>query len=338
MAGRFHPPGHRARVVTVTEEEIGPHRTADGTAFVLADEDSSQRPFRIGRVWIGHGRGYVKRRAERMDALIDGDARIGRKSDTFGAGAAKPRIAEGQLLEEDKRTIFLHDRLSFAGMLVHPRSDRLHRDLLLRDLTFFDERPADGRVRPAVLRGVGYALYVTILEPDASGSLDLQEEDGRGIIREKQDLRPIETEAIDLSSRRIGNEMPPVYSSRDLFAAQCVTKVTEIDLNEIIRNAIDGRAKSSVICVAAPKLWLVIAGEEPLAREALSNGEWNKILLEPVPCCDGSVGRRHAAANSRPIRNRSGVTASAQLLIGRQLQESLAGSMERLNGCARIAG
>src|SRR5215471_12148738 len=144
--------------MTIAKENVGTSGTADRTANVLPDKHLPQRAFWSCGIGIWDGRSDVEGSAERMDALIDGNARVRSKRDPLGAGAAEPRVAKRQILEEDKRSVFFHHRPRLFWMLIHPRTDRLHRDFLARDLAFLNEGAADRCVRPAVLRAIGDAV------------------------------------------------------------------------------------------------------------------------------------------------------------------------------------
>src|SRR5207248_10262056 len=100
-----HDAGERGGVVAVAPEDVAAHRPDDGTAGVLSDEQSLQRPGAAGRA--GRQRGVEPdRRAEGYEARVDGQRAL--RGELYALAAL--RTVTAQSPEEHVREVAPHHR------------------------------------------------------------------------------------------------------------------------------------------------------------------------------------------------------------------------------------
>ena len=122
-----------------------------------------------------------------------------------------------------------------------------------------------------VLVAVAETHHAAVVEPHAARALHLQEECVDRIVDPEQFLARKQIAAGDLATARVGNHALPLQLAAQAQVCQLRMHAAEIDHEQVLRHAVNGRGKALAARAAAAQQRLVVTGHQPaVARVQLA--------------------------------------------------------------------
>ena len=156
----------------------------------------------------------------------------------------------------------------------------------------------------AVLIGVADAQQCAGVEPDATGPLDLEEEQFDGVIHPGQlATGRCAAPGIDVGPAEIRHQLAADQAPANPHSLELRIQLGEVDHDQVIGYRIQGMPIALVAGAAAVQEWFVIAGEQAfgtaIARDDLTRFE---CRLEIAALGGGIGARRRLGADCGPFR------------------------------------
>ena len=252
LAARF-----ATRLVAKAPEIVDTNKALDGRACILCDDRPHEVKRRARLVYFKH-----EGRTEQPVLRVDCDACERCERNALCAERAEFRVSRA-FLKEDEARILRECIAHLRRILLGPRADVLHGELVSLKFAVFNKPIADCAVFVAVLIGKAYPHKAAVRQRNASRALNLQEESVNGIVH------PSDGPAIHVGALLyggtivIGDDASPFE-----FAAKTQSFERRIEFGQVNDEEIVGHAVNRVdvrrrFRAATAKKRFVVAGGKP---------------------------------------------------------------------------